>query len=105
LLKPIDSAQLRVALRRALGIRRLNTTLSLYEASRALLGTLERQELIRVILELSQRTLRASAAGLALVPPEGNPAAAQIFGWSHEQTVGRKLMDFAIPSRLVDAFR
>ena len=69
--KPIDRVQLRHALTRTLEMRRLNTTLSLYEASRTLLGTTDRHELITVALRLTQRALRASAVGLALVPPEG----------------------------------
>jgi two-component system NtrC family sensor kinase len=71
LLKPINMVQLRPALTRALEMRRLNTTLSLYEASRTLLATLDRQELTPAVLELAQRAMRANAAGLARVPPEG----------------------------------
>ena len=71
LLKPLDMAQLRSALSRALERRRLNTTLSLYEASRTLLATLDRRDLIPAVLDLAQRAADASAAGLARVSPDG----------------------------------
>ena len=70
LLKPINIPQLRAAVTRALE-RRLSTGLALYEASRTLLATLERREPILAVLELGQGAMRATTAGLALVPPEG----------------------------------
>jgi PAS domain S-box-containing protein len=70
LLKPINMPQLSAAATRALE-RRLSTGLSLYEASRTLRATLERREPILAVLELAQGAMRATAAGLALVPPEG----------------------------------
>ncbi len=71
LLKPIGMAQLGPALMRALEKRRPKAALPMYEASRTLLATLNREDLIPAILTLAQRTMRASAVGLALVPPEG----------------------------------
>ena len=71
LLKPIGMAQLRPALMRALEMRRPKASLPLYEAGRTLLATLNREDLIPAVLALAQRTQRASAAGLALVPLEG----------------------------------
>jgi PAS domain S-box-containing protein len=51
--------------------KRPNTSLSLHEASRTLLASLTRREPILAILELAQGAMRATAAALALVPPEG----------------------------------
>jgi PAS domain S-box-containing protein len=71
LLKPIDMSQLRPALTRALARYRPSAALPLYEAGRKLLEAPNHQELIAAILTLAQRTMCASAAGLALVPLEG----------------------------------
>jgi two-component system NtrC family sensor kinase len=71
LLKPVNTLQLHAAVNRALELRRLNTSLFLYEASRTLLATLDRRELIPAVLELAQRTMRATATGLALVSSQG----------------------------------
>jgi PAS domain S-box-containing protein len=71
LLKPIGMAQLRPALMRGLERRRPNAALPLYEGSRTVLATLNREDLIPAALDLAEHTLRASAAALALVPSEG----------------------------------
>jgi signal transduction histidine kinase/CheY-like chemotaxis protein len=71
LLKPITMPQLCAAVARALEKRRSNTSLSLCEASPTLLAALETQEPILAVLKLAQGTMRATAVGLALVPPEG----------------------------------
>jgi PAS domain S-box-containing protein len=71
LLKPIGMAQLRPALMRALDRRRPKAALPVHGASRTVLATLNREDLIPAILTLAQRTMRAGAAGLALVPFEG----------------------------------
>jgi PAS domain S-box-containing protein len=68
LTKPVDRLELRHALHRAFEMRQMNQTLSLYEASRGLLGTPRCEELIPEILELSGKALRASAAGLQVTP-------------------------------------
>ena len=59
---------------------------------------------------LSSAVIEAAQEAIVLFDREGvvrefNPMAEQIFGRSREQAVGRNLMDFAIPPRLIDTFK
>jgi len=71
LLKPISMPQLCAAVARAVEKRRSNTSLSLYETRPTVLAALETQEPILAVLKSAQSTMRATVAGLALVPPQG----------------------------------
>jgi PAS domain S-box-containing protein len=71
LLKPITMPQLCAAVARALEKRRSNTSLCLYETKPTVLAALETQEPILAVLRSAQGTMRATAAGLALAPPQG----------------------------------
>jgi len=87
--KPTRIAELRPAVVQAM------------EKRRAKLSRLDTR--IRAIIDTAQEAI-------VLFDREGvvwefNPRAEQIFGWSREQVVGRKLGDFAIPPKLLDAFR
>jgi hypothetical protein len=59
-------AQLGPALKRALEKRRPKAALPLYEGSRTVLATLNREDLIPAALDLAEHTMRAQAAALAL---------------------------------------
>jgi CheY-like chemotaxis protein len=78
LLKPINVFELRAAVARALERRWLNTALSSFGAGPALLATLDRQDLIPAVLELAQRTLRATGVGLALLGPKNTELCVEI---------------------------
>lgn len=64
--KPYDLAELKLLLDRAMQKSHLQGVVALYEASRALLGTLKHSELVQLVLGLAQRVLRADHIGLLL---------------------------------------
>ncbi|HLL55576.1 MAG TPA: response regulator [Myxococcaceae bacterium] len=66
--KPYDIRELKLLLDRALEKSRLHGAVELYEASRALLGTLDHSDLVERIGELALKLLRADAVGLVLSP-------------------------------------
>lgn len=66
--KPYDIRELKLLLDRALEKSRLHGAVELYEASRALLGTLDYSDLVERIGELALKLLRADAVGLVLEP-------------------------------------
>ena len=80
LLKPINMPQLCAAVARALEKRRSNPSLSLYEASPTMLAALETQEPILAVLKSVQGTMRATGAGLVLVPPQGEGLQVKVSG-------------------------
>jgi len=89
LLKPLGMEQLRPALMRALDKRR-------GEAAR--------------VEARAHAVIDTAREAIVLFDREGvvrdfNPMAEQIFGWSHEQAVGRNLADIAVPPRLHEVFR
>jgi PAS domain S-box-containing protein len=74
---------------------------SMSEASRTLLATLAHQDPIPALLQLAQGTMRATAAGLALVLPEGTGLHVEICrgdGWFGEGAV-RSLAQQALEAR------
>jgi len=69
--KPYDLEEMRLLLERALERSRLQGSLALYEASRALLATLDHGDLVRLVVDLAARVLRAEAVGLLLQGDDG----------------------------------
>jgi DNA-binding response OmpR family regulator/signal transduction histidine kinase len=69
--KPYDLNDLKALLERAMEKSHLQGVVALYEASRALLATLDPANLVTLILDLARRVLRSDDAGLVL----GDPAA------------------------------
>jgi PAS domain S-box-containing protein len=78
--KPIDFATLREVLSRALEKRQLRGLVSLYDASRALLGTLSLADLLPEVGTLAQRVARASCVALALRSDDAASVEARVFG-------------------------
>jgi DNA-binding response OmpR family regulator len=66
LLKPIDMAQLRAALTKAVALQRRSVGTPLSEPGLNLLTAPDRNELIPAILKCAKRTVQANMAGLAL---------------------------------------
>ncbi len=64
--KPYDPAELMLLLDRATEKNRLQSVVSLYEASRALLSTLKHADLVRLVVTLAQQVLRADDIALLL---------------------------------------
>ncbi|WP_224243369.1 response regulator [Hyalangium gracile] len=64
--KPYDPAELKLLLERATQKNHLQGVVSLYEASRALLSTLKHSDLVRLVVTLAQRVLRADDVALLL---------------------------------------
>jgi FixJ family two-component response regulator len=64
--KPYDLLELKLLLERASQKNHLQGIVTLYEASRALLSTLKHTDLVRLVLMLAQRVLRADDIGLLL---------------------------------------
>ena len=73
LLKPLDFGQLRTAVSRALEIRQLNATLSMYQTRRETLATLDPQELLPAVMKFAESGMRAEAAGLAIQAADNEP--------------------------------
>jgi CheY-like chemotaxis protein len=74
--KPYDLPELRLLVDRALERRRLQGAVALYRASQRLLGTLRREELVPLVMELGRGALAADAVGLVLA--EDAPAALSV---------------------------
>ena len=64
--KPYDLTELKLLLERAMQKSHLQGVVALYEASRVLLTTLRPAELVRIVLDLAQRVLRADDVALVL---------------------------------------
>ena len=72
--KPYDLNDLKALLERAMEKSHLQGVVALYEASRALLATLNPANLVTLILDLARRVLRTDDAGLVLGDPEAGSA-------------------------------
>jgi DNA-binding response OmpR family regulator len=64
--KPYDLAELKLLLERATQKSHLQSVVALYEASRALMSTLNHADLVQLVVTLAQRVLRADNIGLLL---------------------------------------
>ncbi len=69
--KPYDLNELKLLLERAVQKSHLQGTVALYQASRALLATLQRGDLVRLVVQSAQKVLHADDAGLLLRWQEG----------------------------------
>jgi CheY-like chemotaxis protein/signal transduction histidine kinase len=72
--KPYDLTDLTLLLDRAMQKSHLQGVVALYEASRALLGTLKHSDLVQLVVALAQRVLRGDDAALILQSRAGVPA-------------------------------
>lgn len=70
--KPYDLGELKDLLDKAMQKSHLQGVVALYEASRALLSTLNPSDLVRLVVALAQRVLRADDIGLLLWTGGGN---------------------------------
>ncbi len=72
--KPYDLDNLKQLLDRAMEKSHLQGVVALYDASRALLGTLAQADLIELVVTLARTVLRADESGLVLRDATGAPA-------------------------------
>lgn len=70
--KPYDLAELKLLLERATQKSHLQSVVALYEASRALMSTLNHSDLVQLVVTLAQRVLRADNIGLLLRNRDGS---------------------------------
>ncbi len=71
LLKPLSLAQLRAAVARALASRRPKVELPPNDPALSILAALQPEDRTAAALKLAKRTMRASAAAIAVIPREG----------------------------------
>jgi CheY-like chemotaxis protein len=69
--KPYDLTELKLLLERASQKSHLQSVVALYEASRALMSTLNHSDLVQLVVTLAQRVLRADNIGLLLQNRDG----------------------------------
>ena len=70
--KPYDLVELKMLLERALQKSHLQGVVALYEASRSLLSTLKRSDLVTMVVKTAQQVLRAEDLGLLLWKSDGD---------------------------------
>ncbi|MBU2103331.1 MAG: response regulator, partial [Candidatus Omnitrophica bacterium] len=64
--KPLDANRIGMVIEKALEKRQLTTTVALYEISKAIFSTIEMDELLKIIVDLAMKVLRADDSSIML---------------------------------------